>query len=98
MNQGDLCLYYHSNDEKQVVGIARVIKTSYQDPTTKDERWLAVDVEPVQALKNPVTLQSIKKEPQLASIGLIRQSRLSVMPITEDEFNRVLWLAENHNG
>ena len=92
MAVGDLVLFYHSNEGLEVVGYARVIKESYQDPTTDDERWVAVDIEPVEALKTPVTLKQIKEDKKLVDIALIRQSRLSVMPVTKKEFDHILAL------
>ena len=90
MKLGDLCLYYHSNKGKEVVGVARVCAESYQDPTTEDERWSVVDVEPVVALKEPVTLAAIKADATLAEMALIRRGRLSVVPVERLEFQRVL--------
>lgn len=90
MQVGDLVLFYHSNEGKEVVGVAKVIKTAYQDPTTDDARWVAVDLEPVQALDQPVTLEQIKQEPLLQDIALVRQGRLSVMPLKQGEFDRIL--------
>ena len=95
MKAGDWCLFYHSNDGKEIVGIAEVIKPAYPDPTIADERWVAVDIQPVETLKRPVSLEQIKQDNQLEKIGLIRQSRLSVMPVTADEFNRIIWLSEH---
>ena len=92
MKVGDLVLYYHSNEGLEVVGYTRVIKASYQNPTTDDERWVAVDIEPVEQFKNPVTLKHIKTDAKLAEIALIRQSRLSVMPVTKKEFQHILSL------
>ena len=92
MEVGDLVLYYHSNEGLEVVGYARVIKESYQDPTTDDDRWVAVDIEPVQKLKMPVTLKQIKSESRLENIALIKQSRLSVMPVAKEEFEYILLL------
>lgn len=94
MKKGDLVLFYHSIEEKEVVGIAEVIKERYQDPTTKDARWVAVDLKPTETLKKPVTLKAIKKDSKLQNIGLIRQQRLSVMPLDSTEFNRILELSE----
>ena len=94
MRKGDQALYYHSNEGKEIVGVAKVVKTAYQDPTTDDERWVAVVLAPVKKLKKPVTLERIKQDERLREIGLIRQSRLSVMPVTEDEFHVVLALAK----
>jgi predicted RNA-binding protein with PUA-like domain len=90
MHIGDLCLFYHSVSEKAVVGIAEVASTAYPDPTTDDDRWGVVDVVPKKKLKRPVTLAEIKENPALQDMKLIRQSRLSVTPLTEDEFNEVL--------
>jgi predicted RNA-binding protein with PUA-like domain len=92
MHKGDRVLYYHSVNEKQVVGIAEVVKEAYPDPTTEDDRWLAVDLKAVKALKTPVTLDDIKGDAKLAEIALVRQSRLSVMPLTEAEYRRILEL------
>lgn len=93
MEAGDLCLYYHSNEGKEVVGIAEVIKPAYQDPTTDNTQWVAVDVKPYKKLDKTVTLAQIKTDPRLSDIGLIRQPRLSVISISEDHFNIILELA-----
>ena len=93
MQVGDLCLYYHSNEGKEVVGIAEVIKPAYQDPTTDNTQWVAVDVKPYKKLDKTVTLAQIKADPRLSDIGLIRQPRLSVISISEDHFNIILELA-----
>lgn len=90
MKEGDLVLFYHSNEGKEVVGVAKVVKTSYQDPTTDDVRWVAVDLMPVQELEQPVTLEQIKQDPLLQDIALVRQGRLSVMPLKQGEFDRIL--------
>ena len=90
MRQGDLVLYYHSNEGLAVVGIAKVVKEFYQDPTTDDERWVVVDLEPVQAFKDPVTLSDIKADERLQEMALIRQSRLSVMPVLQEEFDVIV--------
>jgi predicted RNA-binding protein with PUA-like domain len=90
MKAGDLVLFYHSNEGMCVVGIAKVITEAYPDPTIDDPRWVAVDLAPVEALKHPVTLEQIKADERLANIALIRQSRLSVMPLTNTEFDRIL--------
>lgn len=92
MKKGDLVLFYHSNEGMEVVGVAEVVKESYQDPTTEDTNWVVVDLKPKFALKKPVTLTQIKTDEILSQTGLIKQSRLSVMPFTEDQFNRVLML------
>ncbi len=92
MQTGDLVLFYHSNEGKAVVGIAKVVKEFYQDPTTTDPNWVVVDLAPVESLKTPVTLEQVKADPQLANISLVRQGRLSVMPLKAEEFDRILEL------
>ena len=94
MKHGDLALYYHSNEGKEIVGVARVRKQAYPDPTTEDERWVVVDFAPVVALKAPVTLATIKAEPKLAEMQLVRRSRLSVVPVEKKEFKHVLGLGK----
>jgi predicted RNA-binding protein with PUA-like domain len=90
MKKDDVVLFYHSNEGLAVVGIAKVVKESYQDPTTEDPQWVVVDLVPVETLKTPVTLSEIKQENRLQNIGLIRQSQLSVMPLTKDEFEAIV--------
>lgn len=90
MKKGDLVLFYHSNEGLEVVGIAKVTGEAYQDPTTDDPRWVVVDLEPVETLKNPVSLDEIKKDKRLKNIALIKQSRLSVMPLTKEEFETIV--------
>src|ERR1700744_1301430 len=92
MKEGDLVLFYHSNDGKAVVGIAKVVKKSYQDPTTDDKNWVVVDLSPVESLKTPVTLEQIKADAQLKDVGLVRQGRLSVMGLKREEFDRIVAL------
>ena len=92
MKIGDRVLYYHSNEGKEVVGIAKVTRRAYQDPTTDDERWVVVDLEPTKSLKQSVTLAQIKADPQLQKIPLVTHSRLSVMPIEKSAFERILQL------
>ena len=94
MKKGDLVLYYHSNEGKEVVGVAKVTKEFYQDPTTDDDRWVVVDVEPVEKLNTPVTLADIKQEMRLKDIPLITQSRLSVMPVTKKHFDTILQMGK----
>ncbi|OOQ60113.1 EVE domain-containing protein [Mucilaginibacter pedocola] len=94
MATGDLVMWYHSNEGKEIVGIARVVKEAYQDPTTNDANWVVVDLEPVESLKRPVTLEEIKADEPLKDIGLVRQGRLSVMSLKREEFDRILELAE----
>ncbi len=90
MKKGDLVLFYHSNEGLEVIGVAKVVKESYQDPTTDDPRWVVVDLEPVEALKKSVSLDEIKKDKRLKNIPLIKQSRLSVMPLTKEEFEVIV--------
>lgn len=94
MKKGDWCLYYHSNIGKEMVGIAEVIKESYQDPTTDDSNWVVVDLKPYKKLKNAVTLSQLKAEPALSNLGLLRQSQLSVIKISKEEFDIILSLSE----
>jgi predicted RNA-binding protein with PUA-like domain len=90
MKKGDLVMFYHSNEGMEVVGIAEVIKEAYQDPTTDDQKWVVVDLKPKNKLKKPVTLTQIKADPMLAQIGLVKQGRLSVMPLKREEFDRIV--------
>jgi predicted RNA-binding protein with PUA-like domain len=91
MKQGDLVLYYHSNEGKEVVGIARVVRTAYADPTAEpEEEWAVVDVAPLCPLQQPVSLGAIKAEPRLQAMALLRRSRISVVPVTPTEFQQVL--------
>src|SRR3546814_17921810 len=92
MKKGDFVLFYHSNEGKEVVGIAKVVTEAYQDPTTTDERWVVVGLAPVEPLKRPVTLEVIKADPQLQAVALVRQGRLSVMPLKREEFDRIVAL------
>ncbi|MBU6324309.1 MAG: EVE domain-containing protein [Bacteroidetes bacterium] len=94
MQIGELCLFYHSNEGKEVVGIARVISTSRPDPTADAETWVGVDVAPYQPLKSPVTLARIKSEPSLAQMGLLRQGRLSVVEVSREEFDIIVAISE----
>jgi len=90
MKKGDLVLVYHSGDDKAVVGIAKVMRAAYPDPTIDDARWVAIDLAPVRKLAQPVPLAAIKKDAKLAGIDLVRQSRLSVMPLAAAAFERIL--------
>jgi len=90
MKKGDKVFYYHSGEGKEVVGLATVSKTHFPDPTAKEGDWVAVELQAVKAIKNPVSLASIKANPKLKDIALVRLSRLSVVPLTEDEFNEIL--------
>jgi predicted RNA-binding protein with PUA-like domain len=90
MGKGDLVLYYHSNEGKEIVGVARVIKEFYQDPTTQDDRWVVVDIEPVNKLNSSVSLADIKQDKRLKNVPLVTQSRLSVMPVTKKDFETIV--------
>ena len=90
MKKGDLVFFYHSNEGKDVVGVARVLKEAYADPTAKGEDWSVVDLEPAFSMTEPVTLAAIKANPKLAAMELVKQSRLSVSAVTEAEFKEVL--------
>ena len=94
MKKGDIVLYYHSNEGLEVVGLAKVSKEFYQDPTTDEEAWVVVDLKSFKKLKKAVPLTTIKKEPKLKNIPLVRIPRLSVMPVTTEEFNLIITLAE----
>lgn len=90
MKKNDLCLFYHSGEDTAVVGVAKIVKEFYADPTATDGDWNAVDIAVVKKLKNPVTLKEIKSEKKLADMLLVKISRLSVMPVTEFQFNKIL--------
>ncbi|WP_138422295.1 EVE domain-containing protein [Maritimibacter alexandrii] len=93
MKLGDLGFFYHSVDEKRVVGIVEVCKEIHPDSTTDDPRWECVDIKAVRPVKNPVTLDMCKNDPRLADMVLVNNTRLSVQPVTEAEWNVVLELA-----
>ena len=94
MKNGDKVLYYHSGDERSVVGVAKVTKTAFADPTADDDTWSAVELEAGKAVKNPVTLAAIKANPKLANIALIKLSRLSVVPLTKDEYDEIITMSK----
>jgi predicted RNA-binding protein with PUA-like domain len=93
MKKGDEVFFYHSNEGTDIVGIAKVIKEHYQDPTTDDDAWVAVDLKPVRKLRQPVSLAQIKTDKRLSNMALVRLGRLSVQPVTEKEWATVLELA-----
>jgi predicted RNA-binding protein with PUA-like domain len=97
MKKGDLAFFYHSNEGKSVVGVARVKREAYQDPTTKDD-WSAVDLEPVKPLGREVSLEEMRGVKALANMILLRKSRLSVSPVTADEFEAVVALGKTKPG
>ena len=92
MRVGDRVLFYHSGEGKEIVGVAKVVKAAYPDPTTDDGRWVVVDLAPVAPLRAPVSLADVKKDAALAQLPLVRQGRLSVMPIEARAFARILAL------
>jgi predicted RNA-binding protein with PUA-like domain len=94
MKKGDLVLFYHSNEGKEIVGLAKVVKESYQDPTTDDTNWVVVDLAPVKKFKKTVSLETIKAHRVLSGMALVKQSRLSVTPVKEEEYDAVLELCE----
>jgi len=94
MKIGDICFFYHSNEGKEIVGLTRIIKEAYSDPTTDDEKWVAVDVQAVTSLKKPVTLAQIKANELLTNMALIKQGRLSVGPVEHFEFDEILKMSE----
>jgi predicted RNA-binding protein with PUA-like domain len=94
MKKGDEVFYYHSNEGMEIVGIAKVVKEYYQDPTTENKNWVVVDMKPLKKLKNPVTLSQIKSEPQLVSMELVKNSRLSVQKVSAKEWDIVLKMSE----
>lgn len=93
MKRGDQVMFYHSNEGLEIVGIAEVVKEAYQDPTTQEEAWVVVDLKPVRKLKQPVTMKQIKADSRLATMDLMRLSRLSVQQVKPDEWQVVLQLA-----
>jgi predicted RNA-binding protein with PUA-like domain len=93
MKLGDLCFFYHSNEGKEIVGIAKVVKTAYLDPTDKAGKAVTVDVAPVEPLKQPVTLAAIKADPKFKELGLVRQSRLSVSPVGDEHWKLIVKMA-----
>jgi predicted RNA-binding protein with PUA-like domain len=93
MKKGDEVLFYHSNEGMEIVGIAKVDKEAYQDPTTDDIKWVAVDLNPHKSLKKPVSLLQIKEDKRLKEMALVRISRLSVQPVTEKEWIIIMEMA-----
>ena len=93
MKKGDEVFFYHSNEGMEIVGIAKVSKEFFQDPTTDDDAWVAVELKPVRKLKNTVSLDAVKKDKRLAEMALVRLGRLSVQPVTDKEWEIVLEMA-----
>jgi predicted RNA-binding protein with PUA-like domain len=92
MKKGDMVFFYHSNEGMEIVGIAKVVKEYYQDPTTEDDNWVVVDLQPVKAMKKPVSLASMKADARLNGLALIRQGRLSVCPVMPGEWAVIMEL------
>ncbi|MFN5646176.1 MAG: EVE domain-containing protein [Sphingobacteriales bacterium] len=95
MKKGEEVFFYHSNEGLEIVGIAKVIKEFYQDPTTDEEAWVVVDLAPVRKLKKPVTLAQIKATKSLANMAILKLGRLSVTPVTAEEWEEILSLANS---
>ena len=93
MKKGDEVLFYHSNEGTEIVGIAKVAKEFYQDPTTEEDAWVAVDLKPHKKLKKPVSLSQVKTDKRLAGMALVRLGRLSVQPVTDEEWKIVMVMA-----
>ena len=93
MKKGDEVLFYHSNEGTEIVGIAKVAKEFYHDPTTEDDAWVAVDLKPYKKLKKPVSLSQVKTDKRLAGMALVRLGRLSVQPVTDEEWKIVMVMA-----
>ncbi|MBG9378013.1 EVE domain-containing protein [Panacibacter sp. DH6] len=92
MKKGEEVLFYHSNEGLAIVGIAKVSKEAYQDPTTEEDAWVVVDLKPYKKIKKPVTLEQVKADPRLKDMALVRLGRLSVQPVTDDEWNIIMEL------
>jgi predicted RNA-binding protein with PUA-like domain len=93
MQKGDQVFFYHSNEGVEIVGIAQVVKTFYQDPTTEETAWVVVDLKPIKKLKNPVPLSQIKSDSRLSNMDLVRLGRLSVQTVKDEEWEIILELA-----
>ncbi len=96
MRKGDEVFFYHSNEGLEIVGIAKVIREAYPDPTTKEEGWVVVDLKPVKSLKRPVSLKEIKEHKTLSDMALVRSGRLSVQPVKEEEWKAVMEMSEKN--
>ena len=94
MKAGDLCFFYHSNEGKEIVGIAKVLKAAYPDPTDKEGKAVTVDVKAVEPVKQPVTLAAIKADPKFKEFKLVRQSRLSVVPVSDEQWKLILKMSD----
>ncbi|WP_153801132.1 EVE domain-containing protein [Foetidibacter luteolus] len=92
MKKGDEVLFYHSNEGLEIVGIAKVAKEHYQDPTTEEDAWVVVDLKPYKKIKKPVSLEQVKADKRLANMALVRLGRLSVQPVTDEEYQIIMEL------
>lgn len=93
MQKGDLVFFYHSNEGLEIVGLAKVAREHYPDPTADDPKWVVVDLVPVKKLNKPVSLKTIKEDPELQEMAIVKQSRLSVSPVRQEEFQHIMHLA-----
>ena len=98
MKKNDLCFFYHSVTERSIIGIVKVVKEYYSDPTDKTGRFVVVDVKATKKLQNPVSLDQIKKNNKLKDIALVKQSRLSVMPLTKKEWDEIINMSSNSSN
>ena len=98
MKKNDLCFFYHSVTERSIIGIVKVVKEYYPDPTDKTGRFVVVDVKATKKLKKPVSLDQIKKNNKLKNIALVKQSRLSVMPLTKKEWDEIINMSTNSSN
>lgn len=90
MQVGDLAFFYHSVKEKRIMGIVKIVRAAYQDPTVDDDRWVAVDIEPVETFENPITLADVKADDRLSEMVLVNNTRLSVQPVRAEEFDIII--------
>ncbi len=97
MKKGDVVVFYHTGDERQAVGLATVVKEAYQDPTTDEQAWVCVDLKAGKKLKQPITLAQIKADPILRNTALVRIGRLSVLPLTEQEYLQFISLSRTRS-
>ncbi len=95
MKKGDEAFFYHSNEGLEIVGTVKIVKEAYQDPTTEDKNWVAVNVKPLKKLKHPVSLQTVKANKHLSEMELIKNSRLSVQKVTSDQWKEILRISES---
>ncbi len=94
MEVGDLAFFYHSNIGKEIVGVIKIVKEAFQDPSTEDHRWVAIEVSPLEKLKRPVTLRELKENPAMQHLELVKYTRLSVMSIDKTDFDYILKISQ----